>query len=504
MKNFLLKLKDSAVAVVPVTAVILILNFAFGSMPALNIGAFAVGAVALILGMTLYTLGSSVSMEPMGEHIGAKLAESKKPWLILAVCFVVGIIVTVAEPDLTVLASQIASIPNAVLIVAVGLGVGVFTVLAVLRIFLKIKLNLLLVALYGITFIVAAFVPADYLSVAFDSGGVTTGPITVPFILALGIGLSGVAGGARSQEDSFGMVGICSVGPVLAVLILGLVYDSEAVAEVTTAATYSNFAEMLAGFFKVLPTYLEEVGIALAPIFAFFIIFQFIRLKLPLKSLIRIIIGAIYTYIGLTLFLAGANFGFLPAGTYIGQIVAQVNPWICVPVGAVVGAFLVLAEPAVHVLIGQVESITGGAVTRKNMLVVLVVAMAAAVALSMVRMAAGVSIWYFILPVYIAALALSFFVPRMFTAIAFDSGGVASGPMTAAFLLPFAMGACAAAGGNIITDAFGIIAFVAMTPLVAIQIMGLVYKIKKSIAARETEAYYRELLAHEGEIVYLE
>lgn len=504
MKNFLIKLRESAVAVIPVTVLILILNFALGGMPTLSLASFLVGAVLLVIGMTLYSLGSSVSMEPMGEHIGAKVTATNKVPLILFVCFVVGFIVTVAEPDLTVLATQINSIPNAVLIVTVAVGVGVFMLLAVLRVFLKIRLNFLLIALYGIVFVLAAFVPQDYLPLAFDSGGVTTGPITVPFILALGVGIAGVAGGSKSQEDSFGMVGICSVGPIFAVLILGLAYRSDAYAEVAAATDFATFGEVLKAYVNALPVYLKEVGIALAPIFVFFVIFQFIMLKLPLKTLARIAVGAVYTYIGLTLFLTGVNVGFMPAGTFIGGALAEAGKWLVVPVGAVVGAFLVLAEPAVHVLISQVEAMTGGAIARKNMLFVLVISMAVAVALSMIRVVTGVSIWYFILPVYVIALGLSFFVPKIFTAIAFDSGGVASGPMTATFLLPFAMGATSALGGNIITDAFGIIAFVAMTPLIAIQIMGLVFKVKKHIAKREAEEFYRNMLAEEGEIIDLE
>ena len=502
--NFALKKKEAAVAVIPITALVLILNFSLGGMPTLNLASFLVGAVLLIVGMALYTLGSSVFMEPAGEHIGAKVTATGKVWFILLVALVVGVVVTVAEPDLTVLATQIGSIPNIVLIASVGAGVGVFMVIAVLRVLLKVRLNALLIALYAVVFVMAAFVAEGYVPLAFDSGGVTTGPITVPFILALGVGISGAVGGSRSQEDSFGMVGICSVGPIIAVLILGLVYRTDAQAEVTRLGVFADFGDVMTTYLKALPTYLEEVGIALAPIFAVFLIFQFTMLKLPVKSLLRMMIGAVYTYVGLTLFLTGVNVGFMQAGTYIGGAVAGVSRWLVIPIGALIGSLIVLAEPAVHVLNRQVEQITGGAVSRKNMLAVLVISMAVAVALSMIRVATGISIWWIIVPVYAVALALSFFVPKIFTAIAFDSGGVASGPMTATFLLPFAMGATAELGGSIINDAFGTVAFVAMTPLVAVQIMGLVYKVKKTAAARVAAEKYRALLAHEGEIIELD
>lgn len=503
MKNFALKLKEAAVAVIPITALVLILNFALGGMPTLNLASFLVGAVFLIIGMALYTLGSSIFMEPAGEQIGEKVTSTRKVWFILLVALVVGVVVTVAEPDLNVLATQIGSIPNIVLIASVGAGVGVFMVVAVLRVLLKVRLNALLIALYAVVFVLAACSAEGYVPLSFDSGGVTTGPITVPFILALGVGISGAVGGSRSQEDSFGMVGICSVGPIIAVLILGLVYKTDAQAEASVLFEFASFGEVMTAYLDALPFYLKEVGIALAPIFAVFLFFQFTMLKLPGKSLARMIVGAVYTYIGLTLFLTGVNVGFMPAGSFIGGEVAGVSRWLVIPIGALIGSLIVLAEPAVHVLNRQVEQLTGGAISRKNMLVVFVISMAIAVALSMLRVATGISIWWIIVPVYVVALALTFFVPKIFTAIAFDSGGVASGPMTATFLLPFAMGATAELGGSIINDAFGTVAFVAMTPLVAIQIMGLVFRVKKTVAARAAQEQYRALLAREGDIVEL-
>lgn len=504
MRNFAAKIKEALIAVLPITALVVVLNFALGGMPTLNLASFLAGAALLVLGMALYTLGSSIFMEPAGEHIGAKVTSTRKIWLILIVAFVVGFIVTVAEPDLTVLATQIGSIPNIVLIACVSTGVGVFMVVAVLRILLKVRLNALLIALYAVVFLLAVFVSEGYVPLSFDSGGVTTGPITVPFILALGVGISGSIASSRSQEDSFGIVGICSVGPIIAVLILGLVYKTDAQAEIGALTAFTDLGDVVMTYLKALPVYLEEVGIALLPIFIVFLIFQFIMLKLPRKTLLRMMIGAVYTYIGLTFFMTGVNVGFMQAGTFIGGEVAAVSRWLVIPIGALVGSLIVLAEPAVHVLNRQVEQITGGAISRKNMLVTLVISMTAAVALSMVRVATGISIWWIILPVYAVALALSFFVTGVFTAIAFDSGGVASGPMTATFLLPFAMGATAEIGGSIINDAFGTVAFVAMTPLVAVQIMGLVYKVKKTVAARAAAADLAALLAREGEIIELD
>lgn len=503
------KLKEALVSVLPVTIIVLVVGLAVDAMPGLNFASLAVGAVLLIIGMFLYTIGSDVAIEPIGGYIGSKTTETGKVWAILLVCFIVGVIVTVAEPDLNVLASQISSIPSMVLIVVVGVGVGLFMLIAVLRIIFKVPLNILLVVCYGIVFLLAAlvsvFVGEEYIPLAFDSGGVTTGPITVPFILTLCVGVSAVAGnGAKDSEDnSFGMVGICSIGPVIAVLALGLIYRATPEAEASQMIVYNNFGEVIMSYINALPTYFKEVGIALAPIAIFFVIFDAVLLHLPLKRMVRILMGLLYTYFGLTIFLTSANVGFMSAGAALGYKLASINPWLVVPIGAVVGAAIVLAEPAVHVLNRQVEDITGGVISSKTMLIVLSSSMAVAVGLAMVRVASGISIWWFLVPGYAIALGLSFFVPKLFTAIAFDSGGVASGPMTATFLLPFAMGGVSALGGNILTDAFGTVAFVAMTPLIALQIFGMVYKIKSEKKNAVATKEHAKLLAEEGNIIEL-
>ncbi len=506
-KTLLHKLKEALLAVLPITVIILILNFSVVPMDRYQLYSFLIGAVFLILGMGLYSLGCDTSIEPIGGHIGAKITESKKIWLILAVCFVLGVIVTIAEPDLTVLATQVAGmIDKWELILTVAFGVGFFMVIYVLRTVLKINLNFVLIFFYGVLFLLAAFVDAGFVPLAFDSGGVTTGPITVPFIMALGVGISSVLGGKNSQDNSFGMIGVCSIGPIIAVLILGLIHDvSSFDYALSVPETFVGFGEVMAFYMKSLPHYLGEVAIALSPIVGFFVIFQIFVLKLPLKQLLKIIVGILYTYIGLSIFLTGVNVGFMPAGQYIGAELAKANRWLIIPIGMIVGACIVFAEPAVHVLNKQVEEITGGTINRSTMLMVLAASMACALGLSMLRVVTGISIWYIILPGYAIALTISFFVPKIFTAIAFDSGGVASGPMTATFLLPFAIGACSEISGTsaIMTDAFGIVALVAMTPLLTVQILGLVYKLHTAKATKVAAKQFKELLAEEGNVIEL-
>ena len=479
-KELLEKIKESISSVLPITLIILILHFTVAPMPGGTIKLFFIGSIMLVLGMGLFTLGADISMMPMGEKIGSYLTKSKKIVLLLVSCLLIGILITVAEPDLQVLARQVPSVPDLIIIWSVALGVGIFLVVAMLRTLFQIKLHYILTLLYLIVFILAAFTNKDFLSVAFDSGGVTTGPITVPFIMALGIGMATIRGDKSSEEDSFGLVALCSIGPILAVLIMGIFYDtsSGSYTQVETIQVNTLF-EALKLFGANLPLYFKEVALALTPIIILFIIFKLFFLKLSKKFLIKLAIGILYTYLGLVLFLTGVNVGFMPAGNYIGgKIASSPYNWILIPLGMIIGYFIVSAEPAVHVLNKQVEEISGGAISKKMIQLGLSIGVSISLGLAMIRVLTGLSIWYFLIPGYLVAIVLSFFVPPIFTAIAFDSGGVASGPMTATFLLPFAMGACNAIGGNILTDAFGVVAMVAMTPLVTIQILGMIYKIK--------------------------
>ena len=463
----------------PITAIVLILGFTVITVPNNMLMLFLVGVIFLIVGMVLFNMGTDISVMPMGERIGGKITKSRKLPLILIVGVLIGAMITVAEPDLQVLAEQVPSFPNVAIIGAVAVGVGIFLAIALLRILLQIKLSYLLLGFYLIVFVLAAFTSRDFLPVAFDAGGVTTGPITVPFIMALGMGVAAVRGDKNARDDSFGLVALCSIGPIMAVLILSHFYDTSAAAATLDPMTATTFGEVLKLFGEALPHYCLEVGVALLPIALFFAFFQIFWIKLRKRQVLRIWIGMLYLYLGLVIFLTGANIGFMPMGEYLGSEMASLNNrWILVPIGAVVGFFIVAAEPAVHVLNKQVEEISSGTISKRAMQIGLSIGIAVSVGVAMFRVLTGISIWYFLIPGYLLALLLSFVVPKLFTAIAFDSGGVASGPMTATFLLPLAKGACQSVGGNILTDAFGMVAMVAMTPLITIQVLGLFYVLK--------------------------
>ena len=476
------KLSETLKAVFPILAIVLILCFTIAPIPPSILMAFLIGAVFLIVGMLLFNVGVELSMTPMGERVGTIMTKSKKLSIMLLIGFIMGFIITISEPDLQVLAQQIPSVPNIVLILAVAAGVGVFLVIALMRMLFGVALPHLLVIFYVAVFLLTFFVPKDFIDISFDYGGVTTGPMTVPFIMAFGIGISAIRSDKHAADDSFGLVSLCSIGPILAVLILGMIYNpgqGESVSE--SIPVIDNTVELGRLFTREIPTYLEEMAMSLLPIVFFFGLFQLVSRDINKRKLIKIGIGLVYTYVGLVLFLTGVNVGFMPAGNYLGQTIAGFPyAWVIVPIGMIIGYFIVRAEPAVFVLTKQVEEMTSGAISAKAMGTSLSLGVSVSLGLAMVRVLTGISIMWFLIPGYALALVLTFFVSKIFTAIAFDSGGVASGPMTATFLLPFAMGACAALGGNIITDAFGIVAMVAMTPLIAIQIMGLVFKLKES------------------------
>ena len=473
------KFAESLKAVLPVVGIVIILSFTIAPITSSILLCFLVGAVMVMAGMMFFTLGAEMSMTPMGEKVGARMTQSKNILLIVVLSFLLGVVITISEPDLQVLATQVPSVPNMTLILAVAVGVGIFLVIALLRMLIGVALPPLLTFFYIAVFVLAFLVPENFRAVAFDSGGVTTGPMTVPFIMALGVGIASIRNDKHAGDDSFGLVALCSIGPILAVLILGLLYHTEGSAALEVVSEVENSIELGKLFAVALPKYFKEIAVSLFPIVAFFGIFQIVSLKLNKTVLIKICIGLFYTYIGLVLFLTGANVGFIPAGNYLGMVLGNLPyNWILVPLGMVIGYFIVKAEPAVYVLMKQVEELTDGAIFGKSIQIGLSVGVAVSVGISMLRVLTGISIFYFLVPGYAIALILSLFVPKIFTAIAFDSGGVASGPMTATFLLPLAQGACEAVGGNIVTDAFGVVAMVAMTPLITLQVLGLVYRVK--------------------------
>ncbi|MCI8658843.1 MAG: DUF1538 domain-containing protein [Lachnospiraceae bacterium] len=498
------KWQEALQAVLPIICIVLILCFFIAPVSPSILLCFLMGAMLILAGMMFFTLGAEVSMSPMGERVGSCLTKSRNVFVIILVSFLLGLIITISEPDLQVLAGQVSAVPNLVLILSVACGVGIFLVIALLRMLFSIPLPPLLVVFYGIVFLLSAFIPKDFLSIAFDSGGVTTGPMTVPFIMALGIGVSSIRSDRHAADDSFGLVALCSVGPVLAVMILGMIFnprDGIAVTDVTLEV--DNSRQLWLMFCSELPSYMKEICFSLLPVFVFFMVFQIAALKLSRRKLVKILIGLAYTYVGLVLFLTGANVGFMPAGSYLGQVLArQKHPEILIPIAAIIGYFIVKAEPAVYVLNRQVEDMTDGAISAKAMGTGLSIGVSLSLGLAMVRVLTGISILWFLIPGYSIALAISFFVPRIYTAIAFDSGGVASGPMTAAFLLPLAQGACTALGGNLVTDAFGVVAMVAMTPLITIQVMGLFVKLsenrRKKAAKTVTPAMAFELLEEDA------
>ena len=475
------KVKEAFSSVLPITLIVLILCFSIVPLDSGTFLSFILGAILVIVGMGLFTLGADTAMTPIGEYVGSSVMRTKKIWFIVPVCFIVGVLITISEPDLQVLASQLSKTMQPwTLIIAVGVGVGVFLVVAFLRIVLKIRLSVLLIIFYVAVLVLSFFVPQTFVPLAFDSGGVTTGPMSVSFIIAIGTGVASMRSDKGAETDGFGLTALCSIGPIISVMILGIIFKPESIdTSAEEIIEITNSKELLGTFFYALPEYLKEVALALLPIIAFFFIFQLFGVKLTKQIIIKILVGIAYTYVGLVLFLLGVNVGFLHVGSYLGKAIGNLSyNWIIVPIGMVIGFYVVAAEPAVHVLTKQVFEITSGAIPKKALRFSLMIGVSVSVGLAMLRIILNIPIMYFLIPGYATAIILTFIVPDMFTAIAFDSGGVASGAMTASFLMPLALGVCSAVGGNVATEGFGVVAMVAMTPLITIQLLGLVYKIK--------------------------
>ena len=508
--NLLQKFKETLSSVLPIMVIVLVLGLTLAPLGAGLIVRFLVGGILLILGLTVFLAGVDIGILPIGERSGAALTAKRNLPLLLGVAFIIGVMVTIAEPDVQVLAGQIKGVSPAVnkwaLLMMIAAGVGLFVVLGLVRTVLSLKLKFLLLASYVLVFMLAFLCPSEFQGVAFDSGGATTGPMTVPFIMALGVGVAAVRSKAKpdgghkggvQSDDSFGLTGIASIGPVAAVCLYGIFLkmmqgSAAASGELAAQSAAENAAEAssagslgLGVFLELLPEELKEVSLALLPLVLMFVAFQFLLLKMPPVQVRRMIKGVAYSFAGLVVFLTGVNGGFMPAGQKLGEILGTCAAsrggfWMLLLTltGVVFGAVVVCAEPAVWVLTEQVEQVSGGTIKRKVMLIALSAGVAVAIGLSMVRVMYGFSLWYILLPGYALALFFSLVCPPLFVGIAFDSGGVASGPMTSTFILSFTLGAAAAGGGNPATDAFGVIALVAMTPLIAIQVLGIIFTIK--------------------------
>lgn len=484
------KIKETFVSIGPIALIVLILNWTITPLGDGMTLTFIVSSLFTIIGLALFLLGADIGIIPMGEKAGSALTSKKNLPLLLIASFVIGFIITIAEPDVQVLTGQVSavnpSIKSTTLLIMIALGIGFFVSLGLLRTVLQIPIKFLFVGFYVVVFVLAFLAPQEYFAISFDASGATTGPMTVPFIMALGMGVAAVKSNksSDSKADNFGLTGLASIGPIVAVLLMGLMMSGkssgaeiqvveESIAEI--AVTYTTLSR-LKELFGIIPHIIVEVSKALLPLVGLLVVFLIFLFKLTKRQIIKICVGLIYAFLGLVLFLTGINGGFIPAGTVIGETLGKSGQlWLLVALGVTFGAIVVCAEPAVWVLTKQVEEISGGAIKRKVLLVALSSGVCIAVGLAMIRVIFGFHIAYILVPVFAIALALTFFCPKMFTAIAFDSGGVASGPMTSSFILSYTLGAATILGGNPLTDGFGVIALVASAPLIAIQILGLIY-----------------------------
>lgn len=501
------KFKESAVSILPVVGIVFLVSLTpLFSMDNEESKIFLISALSLIIGMTLFNIGASLSMTLMGDYAGSSLIKTKKITLILLVALLMGILVTIAEPDLIVLSQQVKDVvDSSTFILNVAIGVGVFLVISLLKVIFNRQLATLLLLFYMLIFALSALLIEidkwELLPLAFDSGGVTTGPITVPFIMAFGVGIATTLGGKNGNENSFGFVSLCSVGPILVVL-MSLILSKGTISY--TLPDYSMKAMLSEGLIHKILEELVNVLRALGLTFVFFLILDFLLIKLPIKKLLQIILGLLITFVGLVIFLTTASIGFLPIGYSLGSQIVKSDKNVIIGLCFIIGMTVVLAEPAIHVLTSQVENVTGGSVSRKSMLIALSIGVGFAIALSAVRIMYRFSIIFYLIPGYFISLALSLFVPPLYTSIAFDSGGVASGPLTSTFIVPLMIGICVEMAGeeNVLELAFGVVALVAMIPLISIQFLGFRAVVSKIV--RDRISMTRILRADDNQIIYFE
>lgn len=484
LKSIKNNLKEAAITILPIIIFVILLCLII-PIPAPLLASFIFSSILLIIGTGLFTFGADISMLIIGEKIGNKLVKSKKIGIVLLVSLIIGTVITIAEPDLRVLADQLSTISSNTLIIIISIGVGFFMLLSALRSLYRLDLNILLLISFIIIFLLLPFVSSDFIPVAFDSGGVTTGTISIPFIMTLGVGLAASRTDKKAKESSFGLIALCSTGPILMVMLLGMFYKP------STTVDMTQFINNSWGFNE----YINQIGVSfndvlfsITPIVVVFIIYQMLTKDVTKVELRKIILGIIIIIMGLTLFLTAANVGFMDMGYFIGEyMVSSTYKYLLIPIVMIIAFFIAIAEPAVKILVDQVEELTEGSISKSSMKFALSIGVSLAAGLSIIRAFTGASILYYIMPSYLICLILMFFVPKTFTAIAFDSGGATGGTLTTTFLLPIAIGICLANGTNVLTDAFGLAALVSVVPIITIQLIGVVYIIKNSLVTRIEE-----------------
>ena len=483
LKEFKREFKNACVTILPIAVFVMFIVLLTPADKSISIS-FILSALLLIFGSSLFTFGAEISMELIGNKIGKSLVKSKKVWLILIVGFIIGTIVTVAEPDLLVLAEQLTSIPKFLLILIISIGVGVCVSLAACRSLFGLNLNVMLIIGFIIIFILMFFVPLDFIPVAFDSGGVTTGTMSIPFILTLGMGLVSSRIDKKAREGSFGLVALASTGPIIMVLLLGMFMNYESGMSFDSSIyTHFSFADYVIQLGKCF----KDVIISISPIIVVFIIYYFITKKVSKREMRKIIFGTFITILGLTIFLTASNVGFLNMGYYLGSYISGTDykMWL-IPIIMILSFFIAIAEPAVVILLDQIEEFTEGGISNNLLKIALALGVSIASGLAMYRVFTGTSFMIYAFVGYGIALLLTFFIPKVFTAIAFDAGGATGGSLTTTFLLPMAIGACVTIGGNVYTDAFGLASMVSLVPIITIEIVGFIYSLKTRVTSVST------------------
>ena len=485
------KIKEVTKTLVQDVMLVLIICFTIVDVGSDVLVRFLVGSVLLLIGLTIFLWGIDLAMNPIGEYMSREVATSKSPIKIAVLSFLLGFLITVAEPDLLILGNQVEEASGGTLsafliVYMVSIGVGILVTLGIFNLLRDKPLNRFMAVTYGMFLVLGIFVSQEFLAIAFDASGATTGALTTPFVLALSLGLSNIKGGKKAEENSFGLVGIMSAGPILSVMLLSIISGQKNIHG--DAGEYIFQKGVIGPILNAVPYIFMESLLALLPITALFFIYNFTKFKIKKREMIGIIKGLVFSLLGLVIFLTAVNSGFMDMGRIIGMEIAKTNKGLLIGTGFVLGLIVVLVEPAVHVLGEQIEEVTGGHIPVSLIRMTLSLGVGTAIALSMVRIVVPtVKLWYFLLPGFAIAVLLSFKSDPIFVGIAYDAGGVASGPMTATFVLALAQGAASSIEtANVLVDGFGIIAMVAMAPVLSIMVLGTIFRRRKVVERHHT------------------
>ncbi len=471
------KLKSAGLSVLPLVGFVLLVHFTMYKFSSSLLINFFIGCAVLIVGQVIFLTGIDNSIVPMGQFVGNSVTDQKKFYIFVIFGFIFGVLTTVAEPDLQVLAGKINAsgfgIPKMLVLIGAGVGVGALISIGLIRIVTKHSLGLILFILYGIIAVLGIFVSEKGFAMCLDAGACTTGVVTSPFLLALGIGVSKMvsANGSSSDEENFGLIALSSAGPIIVMLVFTMIFSGN-----------SSTSEVVASNTPLWLSTLQDVSFSLFPLFIAFFVFELIFIKISKTERTKLLLGSCVTFVGLYLFLYGIEFGLTNMGEEFGKALASVNKLpITIAICASLGFSLAFCEPSIRILAGQVEDATNRNLKVPFIMIFMGVSIFLSIALVILQSTYNFSIWWIFGILYGLSFLMMPFVSKLFTSIAFDSSGVATGTITVAFMFPIIAGLNGSLGG------FGTLGIMGIVPVFVMELLGIIFRINVDVENKKSQ-----------------